>query len=182
MQPQFAYNTLQFVINVSLDYNAITYDQADEELVKWLVQDNYCQSDAKEKYIYPKPKFILLVDDDPNLLLLVADYLNFKGLQAFTVESVEEGWQSYSKIKPDVIVSGIAMQSTDCGYRLFQRVREQNLHQPFIFLSSQLNVPSKREKAIELGANAYFGKPFEPEELLMSIENCYRCDLIDDTP
>ena len=151
-------------------------NRTDEELVRWLVQNNYCQPDAKEKYIYPKPKFILLVDDDPNLLLLLADYLNFKGLQAFSAESVEEGWQSYSIIKPDVIVSGIAMQSIDCGYRLLQRVREIDLHQPFIFLSSQLNIPSKREKAMELGANAYFGKPFEPEELFMSIENCYRGD------
>ena len=113
---------------------------------------------------------ILLVDDDPNFLSLVSDYLDFKGLQVFTAESIESGWQSYSEINPDVVVSGIAMQSTDCGYRLFHRVREQNSSQPFIFLSSQLNVPSKKENAMKLNADAYFGKPFEPEELLAAIE------------
>ena len=167
---QFAYNILQFAIEVSLDCNAITYDRVDEELVRWLIQENYCQSSAREKYIYPKPKFVLLVDDDPNFLLLVADYLEFKGLRSFTAESVEEGWQTYHRVKPDIIVSGIAMRSTDCGYRLFQQVRENDLHQPFIFLSGQLNIPQKREKAIEFGADAYFGKPFEPEELFIEIE------------
>ena len=167
---QKAHDILQPMIDVGLDCNAITYDLADEEAIKWLIQDSYCQSEDRERYFYPKPKFVLLVDDDPNLLLLIADYLDFKELQCFTAETQKEGWQSYCRIKPDVIVSGIAMQSIDCGYKLFQRVRDNNLHQPFIFLSSQLNNPTIREKAVELGADAYFSKPFEPEELFMAIK------------
>ena len=47
-----AYNTLQPRIDVSLDCNGIIYEIQDEELVKWLVRDSYCQSEAKER-IYP---------------------------------------------------------------------------------------------------------------------------------
>lgn len=49
-----AYDTLQPMIDVSLDCNALTYDELDEELVKWLVSDRYCQTGARERvYIYP---------------------------------------------------------------------------------------------------------------------------------
>lgn len=49
-----AYNTLQHMIDVSLDCNAITYNETDEELVKWLVRDSYCQlGESKRVYIYP---------------------------------------------------------------------------------------------------------------------------------
>jgi CheY-like chemotaxis protein len=76
-------------------------------------------------------------------------------------------------IEPDVIVSGIAMQSIDCGYRLLQQVREDDVHQPFIFFSSQINIPGKTERAIELGANACFAKPFDVEELFSAIEQFF---------
>ena len=51
---QEAYNTLQPMIDVTLDCNAVTYNETDEELVKWLVQDSYCQAGSKKRvYIYP---------------------------------------------------------------------------------------------------------------------------------
>jgi hypothetical protein len=49
-----AYNTLQPMIDVSLDCNAVTFNEIDEELVKWLVRDRYYKSGSKERvYIYP---------------------------------------------------------------------------------------------------------------------------------
>jgi CheY-like chemotaxis protein len=146
------------------------YDAIDEPWIRWLIQDIYCQSGAK-KIFNPSlnKQVILLVDDDPNLLLIEADYLDFRGLQPITAESVEEAWDYYCTVKPDVIVSGIAMQSIDCGYRLLQQVREDDLHQPFIFFSSQITIPGKRERAMELGANACFPKLFNLEELFSAI-------------
>lgn len=47
-----AYKTLQRMIDVTIDCNAITYNNADEETVKWLVEDNYCNVRARER-IYP---------------------------------------------------------------------------------------------------------------------------------
>lgn len=167
-----AYNTLQPMIDVSLDCNAITYNETDEEVVRWLIQDSYCQVGTKRIFTIHSNKqiSILLVDDDPNLLLLIADYLDYNGLESITAESGEKGWELYCGNKPNIIVSGIAMETIDSGYQLFQRVRGNNLHQPFIFLSSQLNDSEKREQAMELGADAYIGKPFEPEELLTAIK------------
>jgi CheY-like chemotaxis protein len=165
---RFAYDTLQPMIDVSLDCNALTYNPTDEEAVRWLVRDSYCQS-GKAFNIYFNKKLILLVDDDATFLYLVGDYLEDKGLQVISASSEQQGWELYCTNKPALIVSGIAMTSIDCGFRLIQRVRENNPHQPFIFLSGQMSVPGKREKAVELGADACFGKPFEPSELLSAI-------------
>lgn len=43
---QSAYNTLQSMIDVSLDCNAVIYNETDSEVVKWLVRDSYCQKRA----------------------------------------------------------------------------------------------------------------------------------------
>ncbi|MGL5806019.1 MAG: hypothetical protein ACRC11_11360 [Xenococcaceae cyanobacterium] len=133
---QYAYDLLQPTIDVSLDCNALTHNATDKELVKWLVRDNYCQSgDWKTLKIYCKHKqnLILSVDDDINLLYLVGDFLEYKGLQVITAESEQEGWELYWKYSPDLIVSGIAMISMDCGYRLLQRVLEHDRFAAFYF-------------------------------------------------
>lgn len=116
-------------------------------------------------------KSVLLVDDSPNLLLLLADYLKSKGLKAYTAESIEKGWQLYTETQPDIIVSGIAIRFNDCGYTFLKQVRDRNLQQPFIFLSAQLNNSINRNNAMRLGANAYFDKPFEPDELYREIKS-----------
>lgn len=51
---QKAYDTLQPMIDISIDCNAITFNESDKELAKWLVCDRYCQlGDRKRVYIYP---------------------------------------------------------------------------------------------------------------------------------
>ena len=53
-----AFTTLKPMIDVSLDCNALTYDEMDGELVKWLVSDRYCQLGDKKR-IYPYPVSII---------------------------------------------------------------------------------------------------------------------------
>ncbi len=51
---QKAHDTLQSMIDTSIDCNALTYSELDEELVKWLVRDKSCRVGAKKRvYIYP---------------------------------------------------------------------------------------------------------------------------------
>ena len=49
-----AYNTLQRMIDVTIDCNAITYNSSDEEVVRWLVEGYYCRVGARKR-IYPYP-------------------------------------------------------------------------------------------------------------------------------
>lgn len=115
-------------------------------------------------------KSVLLVDYNPNLLLLLADFLKSFGLKVYTAESIEKGWQVYTEAQPDLIVSDIALKSKDCGYRFLKQVRDRDLQQPFIFLSA-LNNSINRNIAMRLGANAYIDKPFEPDELYRKIKS-----------
>ena len=103
--------------------------------------------------------------------LLLADYLRSKGLELYTAESIEKGWQLYVETQPDLIVSGIAIKFNNCGYTFLKQVRDRDLQQPFIVLSAQLNNSINRENAIRFGVNAYFDKPFEPDELYQKIES-----------
>ena len=121
---QKAYQTLQPMIDVSLDCNAILYGKADEELVRWLSQDDYCYWGAARKvYLYTKQKSVLLVGDDLNLLLLLREYLDFVGLQATCAESGTKAWRLYRRNRPDIIISDIDMEEIDSGYRLLHQWR-----------------------------------------------------------
>lgn len=114
-------------------------------------------------------KSVLLVDDDPNLLLLLSDYLQYKGLECSTAESINEGLELYTKSNPDLVISGIAMQTRKCGYRFLQQIRDHNIEQPFIYLSAQLSDPVSKRYASRLGVDACVAKPFEPDELLEEV-------------
>ena len=58
-----AYKTLQAMIDVTIDCNAITYNSSDEEAIKWLVEDYYCNVGVRER-IYPYPvKAIALTEN-----------------------------------------------------------------------------------------------------------------------
>lgn len=115
-------------------------------------------------------KSVLLVDCSPNLLLLLADYLRSEGLELYTAESIEKGWQLYLETKPDLVVSGITVKFEDYGYTFLKQVRNHNPRQPFILLSAQPNNSTNRN-AVKFSANAYFDKPFEPDELYREIES-----------
>ena len=165
---KFAYDTLQFMIDVSLDFNALTFNRADEELVKWLVQNNYCCFQAYRSIFYNSHPRILLVDDDFNLTMLLQEHLRDWGLQSASAETGEDGWQRYCRYKPDLIISDIAMETIDAGFELLQRVRSDNLGLPFIFLSTYRDV-AERIRSLNLGADCSMCKPFEPEELRAQI-------------
>jgi DNA-binding NarL/FixJ family response regulator len=120
----------------------------------------------------PTPnKQLLLIDDDPNLILLVKDYLEFRGYQVFTAEN---GWQALEILEqqvPDMIICDIMMPEMD-GYELVQQIREDSRLEwiPVLFLSAK-SQSQDRVKGLNTGADVYMVKPFEPEELVAQVES-----------
>jgi DNA-binding NarL/FixJ family response regulator len=114
---------------------------------------------------------LLLVDDDFNLVLLLKDYLELQGYQ---VTAVNNGTQAFTALEqdiPDMIICDVMMPEID-GYEFLKSLRE---HQdigwiPVLFLSA-LGQSLDRIKGLNLGANAYMNKPFEPEELLAQVRS-----------
>jgi DNA-binding NarL/FixJ family response regulator len=117
---------------------------------------------------------LLLVDDDPNLILLVKDYLEFQGYEVVTAENGQEALNLLATDIPDMIICDIMMPEMD-GYTLINQVRQDPRISwiPVMFLSAK-GQSQDRVKGLNTGADVYMVKPFEPEELVAQVESSLR--------
>jgi DNA-binding NarL/FixJ family response regulator len=116
-------------------------------------------------------KKLLLIDDDPNLILLVKDYLEFRGYEVITAENGREALEVLDSQSPDMIICDVMMPEMD-GYSLVSTIRSQAKHSwiPVLFLSAK-GQSQDRVKGLNIGADVYMVKPFEPEELVAQVES-----------
>ncbi len=116
-------------------------------------------------------KRLLLIDDDPNLILLVKDYLEFRGYEVVTAENGQEALDVLDKDTPDMIICDVMMPQMD-GYSLVEHVRKNPRTNwiPVLFLSAK-GQSQDRVKGLNTGADVYMVKPFEPEELVAQVES-----------
>ena len=116
-------------------------------------------------------KRLLLIDDDPNLILLVKDYLEFRGYDVITAENGREALDILESSLPDMIICDVMMPEMD-GYSLVEHVRQDPKTNwiPVLFLSAKGQSQDK-VKGLSTGADVYMVKPFEPEELVAQVES-----------
>jgi len=116
-------------------------------------------------------KRLLLIDDDPNLILLVKDYLEFRGYEVVTAENGQEALEVLDQETPDMIICDVMMPQMD-GYSLVEHVRKNPRTSwiPVLFLSAK-GQSQDRVKGLNTGADVYMVKPFEPEELVAQVES-----------
>jgi len=116
-------------------------------------------------------KRLLLIDDDPNLILLVKDYLEFRGYQVKTAENGQEALDLLQEEIPDMIICDVMMPQMD-GYSFVEHVRKDSKTSwiPVLFLSAK-GQSQDRVKGLNTGADVYMVKPFEPEELVAQVES-----------
>jgi len=116
-------------------------------------------------------KKLLLIDDDPNLILLVKDYLEFRGYNVDTAENGREALEVLDSLIPDMIICDVMMPEMD-GYTLVKHIREEAVTNriPVLFLSAK-GQSQDRVKGLNEGADVYMSKPFEPEELVAQVES-----------
>lgn len=116
-------------------------------------------------------KQLMLVDDDPNLILLVKDYLEFRGYQVITAGNGREALKLLEQKIPDLIICDVMMPEMD-GYSLVEHIRKNSATEwiPVLFLSAK-GQSQDRVKGLNTGADVYIVKPFEPEELVAQVES-----------
>ncbi|MEW6491525.1 MAG: response regulator transcription factor [Cyanobacteriota bacterium] len=116
-------------------------------------------------------KQLLLIDDDPNLILLVKDYLEFRGYEVITAENGREALNILDQQVPDMIICDVMMPEMD-GYTFVEHVRQDSRTSwiPVLFLSAK-GQSQDRVKGLNTGADVYMVKPFEPEELVAQVES-----------
>ena len=111
---------------------------------------------------------ILIVDDDNRIRDLLKEYLRENNYIVSTSENAENAKIKLAHLKFDIIVLDVMMPGQN-GYELTKEIK-RNLKVPIILLTAKGEVEN-RIKGLELGADDYLGKPFEPKELLLRIKN-----------
>ena len=117
---------------------------------------------------------ILVVDDDDKIRLLIKEYLSNKGYLVSTAENAEK-----AKIKIDIFNFNLiildVMMPGQSGYDLTKELKaSKNI--PIILLTAKGEVEN-RIHGLEIGADDYIGKPFDPKELLLRVKNVIKMNI-----
>ena len=111
---------------------------------------------------------ILVVDDDEGIRSLVKKYLNDKKYLVTTAISAEDASEKIKILKFDLIILDIMMPGKS-GLE-FLSEHKKNINTPIILLTAR-GEPNERIEGLEMGADDYLAKPFEPKELDLRIRN-----------
>ena len=111
---------------------------------------------------------ILVVDDDEGIRSLVKKYLNENNFLVSTADSAESASKKIEIIEFDLIILDIMMPGKS-GLE-FIKENKKNLETPIILLTAK-GEPTERIEGLEIGADDYLPKPFEPKELILRIKN-----------
>ena len=116
----------------------------------------------------PGKASLLLVDDDPDLLRLLAIRLKANGYAVNAVESAQKALAAIAYERPDLVLTDLRMEHMD-GMALFQEVQASYPGLPVIILTAHGTIP-EAVTAVKRGVFGYLTKPYDAEELLGQIE------------
>jgi two-component system OmpR family response regulator len=116
-------------------------------------------------------KTILVVDDDQDIRQLLSDYLQRHGFRTLTAADGNEMDQQMAQETPDLLIVDVMLPGDD-GFTLCRRVRRRT-QLPIIMLTASAE-DTDRIVGLELGADDYMAKPFNPRELLARVKAVLR--------
>ena len=121
-----------------------------------------------------KQKHILVIDDDKKLGSLLQSYLTEKGYLVDFVENTFIAREKLINIIFDLLILDV-MLPKESGLSFASKLKSSN-DTPILMLSA-MGAPSDRINGLKTGVDEYLVKPFEPEELLLRIENVFKRNL-----
>jgi len=118
---------------------------------------------------------ILLVEDDPNLSMVVLDYLEMMNFSVTSCKDGVEGLQEFKRNKYHLVILDVMMPRKD-GFSVAEDIRASDQKTPIIFLTAK-NLKEDRIRGFQVGCDDYLSKPFSTEELILRIravlKRCY---------
>ncbi len=114
---------------------------------------------------------ILVVDDDPNIAHLVALYLQKENYAVRTVKRGDDAVNEFSRLPPDLMLLDVMLPGMD-GYQVLKSVRKSS-RIPVIMLTARDETFDK-VLGLELGADDYITKPFDPKEMVARVKAVLR--------
>lgn len=117
-------------------------------------------------------KQVLLVEDDPNLGMLLQEYLTHKQFNVVLKRNGEEGLFAFRKGSFDIVLLDVMMPKMD-GFAVAEEIRKDNTEVPIIFLTAK-SMKEDKIKGLTIGADDYITKPFSMEVLELKMNAILR--------
>lgn len=111
---------------------------------------------------------ILLVEDDPNLSMVLQDFLEMLGYEVVLCPNGDEGIKTYKRQQFDLCILDVMMPKKD-GFTLAAEIRQIDTVVPIIFLTAK-SMKEDRIRGFQTGCDDYITKPFSTEELNLRIK------------
>jgi DNA-binding response OmpR family regulator len=114
--------------------------------------------------------YLLIVEDDPDILQLLNTTLTFKGYRVITARNGREGLEAIQKERPATVIADIMMPKLD-GFGLVHRIRinPETRDIPVVFITATYVAPEDREFALNIGATRFIQKPVDLEKFLTTV-------------
>jgi len=113
---------------------------------------------------------LLIIDNDESVRQLLAAYFTEKGYEVLTAVDGLDGVNQALRHRPDVIICDIIMPQMH-GFEVLETLHgHRDLGEPIIVVVSAKAYKPDRDRALEMGADAYFVKPFDLRQLYATIE------------
>jgi DNA-binding response OmpR family regulator len=123
---------------------------------------------------------VLIVDDEPNMRMLLTDNLEFEGYRVTAVSSAEEALMLLPMTDCSLLILDVMLEGLS-GFELCRKLRANGVTAPVIMLTAR-SEEADRIVGLELGADDYIAKPFSVPELLARIRSQLRRAAISNTP
>jgi DNA-binding response OmpR family regulator len=115
---------------------------------------------------------VLLAEDDRDFGNILSQYLTMSGFEVDLATDGQNAWDKFNLMKPDICVLDVMMPEMD-GFTLAEKIRTLSPSMPFIFLTAK-SMKEDIIRGLKLGADDYITKPFDPEALVLRINNILR--------
>jgi DNA-binding response OmpR family regulator len=112
---------------------------------------------------------ILIAEDDRDFGNILTQYVTISGFDVNLARDGKEAWEKFNEDKPDICVLDVMMPEMD-GFTLAGKIKQSHRDMPIIFLTAK-SLKEDIVKGLKLGADDYITKPFDPEVLILRINN-----------
>ncbi|HKK41013.1 MAG TPA: response regulator transcription factor [Bacteroidales bacterium] len=112
---------------------------------------------------------VLIAEDDRDFGNILTQYVTISGFDVTLGRDGKEAWDLFGKVKPDICVLDVMMPEMD-GFTLAGKIKDAQPDMPVIFLTAK-SLKEDIVRGLKIGADDYITKPFDPEVLILRINN-----------
>ncbi len=112
---------------------------------------------------------VLIAEDDRDFGNILTQYITISGFEVTPGRDGKEAWELFNQDKPDICVLDVMMPEMD-GFTLAEKIKDAQPDMPVIFLTAK-SLKEDIVRGLKIGADDYITKPFDPEVLILRINN-----------